>query len=66
VPDEKEMPILLTIKDLEATFPFKKSWVYDSIAKGNFPEPIKLSYNKSVWHRKDILNWLERKRKNRG
>ena len=64
--DNEEMPILLTIKDLEAIFPFKKSWVYDSIAKGNFPKPIKLAYNKSVWHRKDILNWLEKKRKNRG
>ena len=64
--NKKEMSVLLTIKDLEATFPFKKGWVYNSIAKGNFPKPIKLSNRKSVWHQKDILNWLERKRKNRG
>jgi len=66
VVDEEKMPILLTIKDLEANFPFKRSWIYRAISTGNFPEPIKLSFNKSVWHRKDILNWLEKKRKTRG
>jgi len=49
--------VLLTIDALQARIGFRRSWIYNQLAAGNFPEPIKIG--RSVrWREVDIDAWI--------
>lgn len=39
---------------------FKKSFIYKRIARGTFPEPIKLGARSSRWNLAEVQEWLDR------
>lgn len=44
---------LVTMKFIEANTGYKKSYLYNQIAKGNLAKPIKRGY-KSLWRLEDV------------
>lgn len=38
-----------------------RSWLYDEMASGRFPAPVKLGIRAIGWRRADIEDWLERR-----
>ena len=48
----------LTIKEVEVKVSFKKSWIYERIAEGKFPQFIKIG-GASRWLSSDIDQWME-------
>lgn len=56
---------LVSIRELASTkttrgiVPLCKSAIYEKVARGEFPYPIKLGPRKSMWDRRDIEAWLE-------
>ena len=56
---------LVSIRELASTkakrgiVPLSKSAIYEKVARGEFPHPIKLGPRKSMWDRRDIEAWLE-------
>ena len=36
-----------------------RSWVYDAMTRGEFPQQIKLSRRAVAWRTKDVLAWLD-------
>jgi prophage regulatory protein len=36
-----------------------RSWIYQSVAQGNFPAPVKIGKRAVGWRRKDIDVWLK-------
>jgi prophage regulatory protein len=49
---------LLRISDVANKTTLAKSTLRVKIAKGNFPKPIKLSPNVSVWKESDVDAWI--------
>jgi prophage regulatory protein len=49
----------LTIKDVIDMIGFGKSWIYQHIKDGTFPQPIKIFGTANRWTLEQILNWME-------
>ncbi len=49
---------LLRLKVVEGIVGMSKSWIYEQIARGAFPEPIRLSVKCSRWRAADVAEWL--------
>ena len=47
---------------LEATG-MGRSWVYDQVARGDFPAPVRLGARAVGWRRSDIEEWLNSREK---
>ena len=41
-----------------ATISMGNTWLYDAIAKGEFPAPVKLGARAVGWRRSDVEAWL--------
>ena len=50
---------ILRRPDVEHLVGLKRSSIYDMMAKGLFPKPVKLSVRAVGWREDDILEWLE-------
>lgn len=48
---------LLTVKELAALTSLSKSWIYQKVAEGCFPQPIRIGRN-TRWKSTDIQNWI--------
>ena len=48
----------LCMKEVEAKIGFKKSWIYERMAEGTFPQFIKIG-GASRWLNTDIEIWME-------
>lgn len=48
---------LLTVKELVAMTSLSKSWIYQKVAEGFFPQPIRIGRN-TRWKSSDIQNWI--------
>jgi prophage regulatory protein len=55
------LPELSRIPDLERALPFKRSWIYSAIKKGQFPAPVRLGDGITVWPRSTVEAWLSAK-----
>lgn len=52
-------------KDVTRLTGLSRSTIYEWVAKGKFPQPIKLSERVVVWSERDLSDWQdEQKRKN--
>lgn len=51
---------LLRLKVVEGIVGMSKSWIYEQIARGAFPEPIRLSTKCSRWRAADVTEWLSK------
>ncbi|TCP58431.1 AlpA family transcriptional regulator [Rhodovulum bhavnagarense] len=36
-----------------------RSWIYQAVAEGQFPAPLRLGKRAVGWRRSDVLTWLE-------
>lgn len=50
---------LLNAKDLIKKVRKSRSWIYNEIAAGRFPRPIKIGARAVVWRESDVFAWLE-------
>lgn len=41
-----------------ATIGMGNTWLYDAIARGDFPAPVKLGARAVGWRRSDVESWL--------
>ena len=49
---------LIRMKQLEGYVGFKKTQIYDQIARGRFPQPIRVSRRASAWIECEVVEWL--------
>lgn len=49
---------LLRLHQVLALIPVGKSFVWESVKKGNFPMPIKLAPRVTAWRAEDICNYI--------
>ena len=62
--DVKQESVLLTVKDVVRSAQVGRSFVYQEVAAGRFPKPVKLG--RSVrWLKSEVLAWVEGKALNR-
>jgi prophage regulatory protein len=62
--DIKQESVLLTVKDVVKFAQVGRSFVYQEVAAGRFPKPVKLG--RSVrWLKSEVLAWVEGKALNR-
>lgn len=40
-----------------------RSWIYQAVAEGQFPAPVRLGKRAVGWRRSDVLTWLESRQK---
>jgi len=53
---------ILRLKDVIRQTGLARSTIYAEIAKGNFPQQVKLTGSRSVgWHQSSILEWIKDK-----
>ena len=50
---------ILRRHDVERVTGLPRSTIYDKIAKGEFPRPIKLSMKSVGWRESEITEWLQ-------
>ncbi len=58
--ENQPTPILLRLPQVLALVGLKRSWIYSSIRRGEFPPPIKLGRRATVWMQSTIVDWIER------
>lgn len=51
---------LLKIAEVKATISMGHTWIYEQIAAGKFPAPVKLSEKCSRWRESEIAAWMDR------
>jgi prophage regulatory protein len=52
-------PRLLRLPDVERLTSLRRSAIYLRVARGDFPEPLRISDRCSVWKEAEILAWIE-------
>lgn len=60
------MQRVLKLKEVVARTAKAKSTVYDDVAKGIFPKPIKIGTRASGWLESEVDAWLEKRISERG
>ena len=56
-----DLPPFPRAADLLLVLPFKKSWLWQASRTGRFPRPFKLTERTTVWHRDEVLAWLDQR-----
>lgn len=56
---ENELKLLLTAKEVVDYVGISRSTMYDFMAKGTFPKPVKLGARMARWRREDIINYCK-------
>lgn len=51
---------LLHLSDVERTIRLKKSKIYNMIASGEFPRPVRLGKRAVRWRESDIQHWISK------
>lgn len=54
------MDRLLTMREVEQAVGLSRSAIYDRIAAGRFPQPVKIGSKSSRWVSSDIQSWIDR------
>lgn len=49
---------LLPLPEVRQMVPLSRSAIYQKLAAGEFPAPIRLSPNRVAWRERDLLAWL--------
>lgn len=49
---------LLSASEVANTIGMSKSWIYQQIKQGKFPEPLRLGPQKTAWKFADIAEWV--------
>lgn len=58
---------LLRLPEVERLIGLRKTWIYRSIQRGEFPAPIKLGQRAAAWPESEVHAWIaERIRAGRG
>lgn len=57
----EQLRTFLRLKQVKAQTGMSRSWVYEQIAKGNFPSPIQLSPKAVAWDAAEIADWQRRR-----
>lgn len=60
------MQRVIKIKEVSARSAKSKSAIYDDVAKGKFPKPIKIGARASGWLESEVEAWLEKRISERG
>jgi len=50
---------LIRLKDVEKAVGLKKSFIYQMVKEGKFPQPFKLGPRAVAWRRDEIDGWIE-------
>ena len=53
------MDRLLTMREVEQAVGLSRSAIYDRIAAGRFPQPVKIGAKSSRWVSSDIQSWID-------
>lgn len=56
---------VLKLAELQAYIRIGKTKIYELIAEGSFPKPLKIGGKSSRWLRPEIDQWLDKKAKDR-
>ena len=51
-------PELLTVKGVSELLQFSESWVWDRVARGVLPQPVKIG-GATRWYRHEVEAWIE-------
>lgn len=51
--------ILIRLPRVQEIIPYSRSQIYNLIAAGEFPAPVKLGARASAWVEQEILAWAE-------
>jgi prophage regulatory protein len=54
-----EAPRLLRLPDVEHLTSLRRSAIYARMARGEFPQAVRISSRCTVWRERDILAWIE-------
>lgn len=46
-----------SIQEVQNSTGLSRSTIWDKVARGTFPAPIKLSANRSAWRHSDLIAW---------
>jgi len=55
------MKVLLKLNDVKKATTLSRSAIYQQMAKGTFPRPIKLINRGCAWLEEDVDNWINDK-----
>jgi prophage regulatory protein len=50
---------LLTLKAVTEFVPFSRQWLMHLVAKGDFPQPLKLSERRIAFRQSEVQAWLD-------
>ena len=53
------LPKILRRKDIENQFGLSRSTIYEMMANGRFPKPVKLGHRAVGWRSDDLQSWFE-------
>ena len=56
----------LTVAAVAQIVPWSQPWIWQQSKLGNFPKPIKLSPQRTVWSMREIQEWIAAKLAERG
>lgn len=56
---------LLRLPRLKEKIGGSRSWIYQEIAEGRFPKPVKIGKRSSAWIEREIDEWIQQRSKNR-
>ncbi|MGE0056000.1 MAG: helix-turn-helix transcriptional regulator [Hyphomicrobium sp.] len=59
LPDQILRARLLSLQDVQALTTLAKPTIYQMIAKGRFPKPIKITAHRIAWRFSDVHEWIE-------
>lgn len=49
---------LWRLRRVLATVSMSRSWLYEEIAQGRFPQPVRIGLRAVAWRRSDIEAWV--------
>lgn len=52
------MTKFMQLPEVEEKIGFKKSFIFEAVRKGKFPEPIRFGYRKTLWVEEEINAWM--------
>ena len=59
--EEPQLEIFLLREDVKRATGLPTSTIYEKVAKGEFPSPIRISPRRVAWRERDIIAWQQQR-----
>ena len=56
----------LRLREVISRVGMSRTWIYDRVAEGEFPEPVKIGQRASAWLESEVNEWLHERAAQRG